>query len=91
MLDCVFFAEDRGKAHDDGCKSRLDMLIRVVDELLYAGKHLVHDQTLPICRIQGLAKLFHLRIKGSRPVKGAVALGRFARFRRFGRFGQNTS
>ena len=62
MLDGVFFAEDRGKAHDDGCKSRLDVLIGVVDELFDAGKHLVHDQTLPICRIQGLTELFHLEI-----------------------------
>ena len=66
MFDGVLFAEDGRQSHDDGRQSWLDVLIGVVDQLLDAGQTVIHDQPLPIGRIQRLTKLLHLRHKKSK-------------------------
>ena len=63
MFDGVLFAEDGRQSHDDGSQGWLDVLIGVVDQLLDAGQTVIHDQPLPIGRIQRLTKLLHLRHK----------------------------
>ncbi len=60
MLDGVRLANDRGEAHDDGGEGRLDVLVRIGDQVLHAGQQLGHDQALAAVSGQGLAEILHL-------------------------------
>lgn len=60
MLDGVLFANDGRQAHDHARQSRLDVLIRIVDEIFDERQYVIHDDGFARLGWQIVAKVFDL-------------------------------
>lgn len=57
MFHSLVLPNKRGQPHDDGCQGRLDVLVGVANQLLYAGQNLSDYGLHAVVITHGLTKV----------------------------------